>query len=124
MRTKLFLALLTGAVLALAANVASAQSWQELQTSTDEAALIEAITDVGDTPEDIHNTNVACKRLAIYGTEKSIPALVAMLPNEKLNFNARFALEAMPFDAVDEALLKAAKELEGTCLVGVINTIG
>ena len=107
-----------------AANVANAQSWKELQTSTDEAALIQAITNIGDAPEDIHNANVACKRLAVYGTDAAIPALVALLPNEKQNFNARFALEAMPSEAVDAALLKAAKELKGTCLVGVIDTIG
>ena len=124
MRNKAFFALLSCAFLALAANVASAQSWKELQTSTDEAALIQAITNVGDAPEDIHNVNVACKRLAVYGTDAAIPALVALLPNEKQNFNARFALEAMPSEAVDAALLKAAKELKGTCLVGVIDTIG
>lgn len=124
MRNKAFFALLTCAFVALAASVANAQSWQELQTSTDEAALIQAITNIGDAPEDIHNGNVACKRLAVYGTDAAIPALVALLPNEKQNFNARFALEAMPSEAVDAALLKAAKELKGACLVGVIDTIG
>ena len=124
MRTRFFLAFLSGAILALAANVASAQTWQEVQTSTDEDLLIQAITNTGDAPEDIHNTNVACKRLAVYGSPKAIPALVALLPNEKLNFNARFALEAMPFDEVDAALLDATKELKGACLVGVIDTIG
>ena len=124
MRNKAFFALLTCAFVALAASVANAQSWQELQTSTDEAALIQAITNIGDAPEDIHNGNVACKRLAVYGTDAAIPALVALLPNEKQNFNARFALEAMPSEAVDAALLKAAKELKGPCLVGVIDTIG
>ncbi len=124
MRTNLILALLTSAVLAFSANVANAQAWQELQTSTDEAALIAAMEKPGDSPEDIHDKNVAAKRLSIYGTPKAIPALVASLSNEKLNFNARFALEAMPFDEVDAALAAATKELEGACLVGVIDTIG
>lgn len=124
MRTNLILALLTSAVLAFSANVANAQAWQELQTSTDEAALIAAMEKPGDSPEDIHDKNVAAKRLSIYGTLKAIPALVASLSNEKLNFNARFALEAMPFDEVDAALAAATKELEGACLVGVIDTIG
>lgn len=124
MRNRIFLALLAGALFAFAANSVDAQTWEELQTSTDEATLIKAITDVGDSPEDIHNTNIACKRLAIYGTAESIPALVALLPNEKLNFNARFALEAIDGEEVDAALLKAAKELKGVCLVGVVDTIG
>ncbi|MBQ9371984.1 MAG: hypothetical protein IJU03_07325 [Thermoguttaceae bacterium] len=119
-----FLALLASAALVATVNVASAQTWSELQTSTDEALLVQAIEKPGDSPEDIHTKNVAVKRLAIYGTPKSIPALVAMLPNEKLNFNARFALEAMPFPEVDDALAKAAKELSGPQLVGVVDTIG
>ncbi len=116
-------ALCVGAILAFAAN-ANAQTWKELQTSTDEAALIQAIEKPGDSPEDIHNKNVACKRLAVYGTPKAIPALVAMLSNDKLNFNARFALEAMPFEEVDAALLDAATKLDGMNLVGVVDTIG
>ena len=124
MKRHLILALLASAALIATANVVSAQTWKELQTSTDEAALIQAIEKPGDSPEDIHNKNVAVKRLAIYGTPKAIPALVAMLPNEKLNFNARFALEAMPFAEVDEALAQAAKELTGPQQIGVIDTIG
>lgn len=103
---------------------ASAQDLQALVTADDEAVLIDAVSKDGDAPQDILVKNVACKRLAVVGTEKAIPALAAMLANEKLNFNARFALEAMPFEASDAALAKAAQELDGSCLVGVIDSIG
>ena len=103
---------------------AQAQKAQALSVETSEDALIAEIAKPGDEPQDILYKNVAVKRLAVVGTEKAIPTLVAMLPNEKLNFNARFALEAMPFAAVDEALAKAANELTGKNLVGVIDTIG
>lgn len=125
MRKLFTTSLLALAVAALfAAATAYAQDLQALITTDDEAALIETIQKPGDAPQDILVKNVACKRLAVIGTENAIPALVAMLPNEKLNFNARFALEAMPFESVDAALAKAAKELTGSQLVGVIDTIG
>ncbi len=125
MRKKFALAFLTCAAVAFLSTAAFAQvSWSDVQTSTDEALLMKAIDQPGDSPEAIHNVNVACKRLAVYGTPKSIPALVALLSVEKQNFNARFALEAMPFDEVDAALAKAAQELSDACLVGVIDTIG
>ena len=105
MRKKFALAFLTCVAVAFLSTAAFAQvSWSDVQTSTDEALLMKAIDQPGDSPEAIHNVNVACKRLAVYGTPKSIPALVALLPVEKQNFNARFALEAMPFDEVDAAL--------------------
>jgi len=52
------------------------------------------------------------------------PALVALLPDEKLNLYARFALEAIPDPAVDDALREAAARLQGRQLVGVINSLG
>lgn len=66
----------------------------------------------------------ACQRLAVVGTGDAIPALVALLPDEKLNLYARFALEAIPDPAVDEALRDAASQLTGRPQVGVINSIG
>jgi len=66
----------------------------------------------------------ACQRLAVIGTKDAIPALAALLPDEKLNLYARFALEAIPDPAVDETLREAAAKLTGRQLVGVINSIG
>ncbi len=111
----------------LAAVVASpsfAQDVATLQTTSDEALLLQAIDGAGSEPADIHRVNVAVKRLAVVGSEASIPKLAALLANEKQSFNARFALEALPFDAADAALAEAAGKLDGACLVGVIDTIG
>ncbi|MBQ9128621.1 MAG: hypothetical protein IJY15_12800, partial [Thermoguttaceae bacterium] len=111
----------------LAAVVASpsfAQDVATLQTTSDEALLLQAIDGAGSEPADIHRVNIAVKRLAVVGSEASIPKLVALLANEKQSFNARFALEALPFDAADAALAEAAGKLDGACLVGVIDTIG
>lgn len=115
---------LSSALLAAVASPAFAQDVDALLTTADEAVLLQAIDGAGSEPADIHRVNVAVKRLAVVGTEASIPKLVALLANEKQNFNARFALEALPFDAADAALAEAAGKLDGACLVGVIDTIG
>ena len=67
---------------------------------------------------------ITCKRLAVYGTEAAVPALAALLPDEKLSSWARIALEVIPGPAADEALRQAAGKVRGMLLVGVINSIG
>jgi len=67
---------------------------------------------------------ITCKRLAICGTKDAVPALAALLPDEKLASWARIALEAIPDPAADEALRAAVGRLQGRLLVGVINSIG
>lgn len=67
---------------------------------------------------------LACKRLAVSGTYKAVPALARLLADEQLSSWARIALEAIPDSAADEALRSAAGTLKGRLLVGVINSIG
>jgi HEAT repeat protein len=67
---------------------------------------------------------ITCKRLAIYGTEKSVPTVAPLLADKELASWARIALEAIPGPAADAALRDAASELKGRLLVGVINSIG
>jgi HEAT repeat protein len=66
----------------------------------------------------------ACQRLAVVGKKDAIPALVALLPDEKLNLYARFGLEGIPDAAVDDAFRDAATKLQGRQQVGVIDSIG
>jgi HEAT repeat protein len=66
----------------------------------------------------------ACRELGRVGTAKAVPALVALLPDEKLSHMARYALEPIPDPAVDAALRAALGELKGRPLVGVIGSIG
>ncbi len=65
-----------------------------------------------------------CKELSIMGTELSVPTLANMLKKSETADIARYALERIPGDAVDAALLQAMKKSKGTVKVGVINTIG
>ena len=67
---------------------------------------------------------ITCKRLAIYGSEQSVPALAPLLADEELSSWARIALEAIPGPVADAALRDAVGRLEGQLLIGVINSIG
>jgi HEAT repeat protein len=67
---------------------------------------------------------ITCKQLAIYGTKDAVPALAALLSDERLASWARIALEAIPGPAADEALRDALGKLRGMLLIGAINSIG
>ena len=67
---------------------------------------------------------ITCKQLARCGDKSAVPALAALLSDEKLAAWARIGLEAIPDPAADEALREAASRLQGRLLVGVVNSIG
>lgn len=67
---------------------------------------------------------ITCKRLAVYGTENAVPALVPLLADEHLTSWARIALEVIPGPAADAALRDATGKVQGRVLIGVINSIG
>ncbi|MGA2173241.1 MAG: HEAT repeat domain-containing protein [Sedimentisphaerales bacterium] len=65
-----------------------------------------------------------CRELSVSGSEASVPALAQMLADEKLSDMARFALERIPGEAVNEALRKALPKASGNAKVGIIDTLG
>jgi HEAT repeat protein len=67
---------------------------------------------------------LACKHLAIYGSQEAVPALAPLLADPQLASWARIALEAIPDPACDAALREAMGKLQGKLLVGVINSLG
>ena len=67
---------------------------------------------------------LACKRLAIDGSNASVPDLAKLLSDRDLASWSRIALEAIPGSDADAALRKAAESLDGLLLVGVLNSIG
>lgn len=80
---------------------------------------------------DILNSNasagekgIACKKLAVFGSDKAVPALAALLPNPELSSWARIGLEAIPGPVADKALRDAMDKVQGRQLVGVINSVG
>lgn len=65
-----------------------------------------------------------CRELSIIGTDESVPVLASMLTDEKLSDMARYALERIPGDAADKALLEALPKAEGKAKVGIVNSLG
>ncbi|MBS0265749.1 MAG: HEAT repeat domain-containing protein, partial [Planctomycetes bacterium] len=67
---------------------------------------------------------LACKHLAVHGTDAAVPELSRLLIDEQLASWARIALEVIPGPAADEALRKALDSTAGLLQVGAINSIG
>ena len=65
-----------------------------------------------------------CRQLSIIGTEQSVPSLAKMLTDEEACDMARFALERMPEEGVNEALRQALPKTNGKTKVGIINSLG
>ncbi len=65
----------------------------------------------------------ACRELAVYGTVEAVPALAKLLAEPKLSHMARYALESLPGESVDLALVAALSSLQGDLLIGVINSV-
>lgn len=66
----------------------------------------------------------ACRQLAVVGGKDSIAPLAALLGDEQLSHNARYALQMNPDPAVDAALRDALGTAKGRPLAGVVFTIG
>jgi HEAT repeat protein len=108
------------ALLAAMSLIADRTSWAaDLLSVPSEAQLIETLRT--GTPAE---KAIACKQLSVYGNQAAVPELAKLLAEKEFNSWSRIALEAIPDPAADEALLDAAKSLEGRLLVGTINSIG
>ncbi|MDO4557359.1 MAG: HEAT repeat domain-containing protein [Planctomycetia bacterium] len=66
----------------------------------------------------------AAQALATKGTDAAIPALVSLLPDEKLNLYGRFGLEGIGTPACKAAMLEATETLSGRPLQGVLGSLG
>ena len=72
----------------------------------------------------VADKDAACRSLKTVGTEKSVPALAALLTNEKLAHPARFALESMPYASAGAALREAVGKTKGLIRSGMIDSLG
>ena len=66
----------------------------------------------------------ACRELQTAGTEKSIPALAALLTDPAVSHTARIALEVMPYRAAGAALRDAVGKTSGLTRSGIIDSLG
>ena len=66
----------------------------------------------------------ACQRAGELGAAEAVPALAALLANQRLATYARYGLEPIADPAVDDALRGQLARLQGDLLIGVINSLG
>jgi HEAT repeat protein len=66
----------------------------------------------------------ACRYLRAVGTAASVPALAALLTDEKLAHMGRFALERNPTPEAGAALREALPEVTGKLKIGAISSLG
>ncbi len=94
---------------------------QTVAPKSDEAKLIAVLQSADASRKDKAD---ACRQLAIIGGKDAVVPLAALLGNEELSHNARYALEPNPDPAVNEALRDALGKLKGQPLVGVLGSVG
>lgn len=66
----------------------------------------------------------ACRKLALIGTARCVPALAAMLPDPEQADRALFALQAIPDAAAGGALRDALPSAAGVPRIGIVNALG
>jgi len=69
-------------------------------------------------------SDFVCRRLALIGTARSVPALAALLPDKKRAAMARYAIEQIPDDAAGAALLASLSSTAGPARIEVIRSLG
>ncbi|RME91019.1 MAG: hypothetical protein D6766_12450 [Verrucomicrobia bacterium] len=66
----------------------------------------------------------ACVELRVSGTTNAVPALAALLTDERLGHAARYALEGMPFAEAAAALREALGRTRGPLRAGIVDSLG
>ena len=66
----------------------------------------------------------ACRQLAIVGSDTSIPVLAELLPNPRLSYMARYAMEGIGSPAAIQALREMLGKTTGRQQVGVVISLG
>jgi len=67
--------------------------------------------------------DAVCRALKTVGTAASVPALAALLPDEKLSHMARYALERIPEPEAGQALREALPKVDAKLKVGMISSL-
>lgn len=100
--------------LLLAATIASSVA------APDEATALAVLA----SDADIQKKSLACNDLAVVGTARAVPALAALLGDERLAAYARSGLEMIDDVSATQALLDALPQLQGRLLAGAVTSLG
>lgn len=96
-------------------------SAQAAVAAEDEGRLAEMLLSAQTPPE---QKDAICQKLRITGTARSVPALAALLLDERLSQSARLALEPMSALEAGQALRQALAKSSGKTKAGIINSLG
>jgi HEAT repeat protein len=107
-------------LLAAAALVQAAEAKSAVAVPQDEPKLIAVLKSDAGQKEKAD----ACRELGHVGTKAAVPALAALLADDKLSHMARYGLETIADPSVDAVFRDALGKLKGRPLVGVIGSIG
>jgi HEAT repeat protein len=110
---------LVGVAVLLSAGSPWAQ--QNIYNAQEQPKLIELLRSP-DAP--LYEKALACKKLAVIGTQEAVETLGGLLADPTLSHYARFALEPIPSPEVDRVLRQAAEKVSGRLLAGVIDSLG
>jgi HEAT repeat protein len=105
---------------ALSVLLPALQPPAQAATTNEEQSLIAVLQSVA-LPKD---KDAACAKLKRIGTDRSVPALAALLTDEQLSHSARYALESMPSAKAGSALTAALAKTSGLTKAGIIGSLG
>ena len=86
----------------------------------EEQDLIETLQSTASVPQKC----AACQKLRVIGTARCVPALAALLGEERTSHAARYALEPMSCPEAGAALREAAGKTSGLIKAGLIDSLG
>ena len=101
-------------------QAAAASLIERLSQTALESQLLNALRTCGSTVAG----DYVCSKLALIGSEASVPALAELLADPQLSTSAGNALEAIPGTAPSKALRNNLVKVSGAQKVGVINSLG
>ncbi|MCL4218529.1 MAG: HEAT repeat domain-containing protein [Candidatus Hydrogenedentes bacterium] len=110
--------------LSLAVALALAAGFMPLAGAQDAMPSEQELITVLQSDADWNAKQDACRKLRQIGTAASVPALSALLNDEKLSHMARYAMEDMDYPEVDQALRDAVGSTAGLQKMGVIISMG
>lgn len=111
-------------VVALSLFVLASGAAPTAQAASGDSERAKKLVEVLQSNADFYSKARACQQAGEFGTAEAVPALAALLGDEKLSAYARSGLENIPDPSAAAALRAALGTLRGELRVGVINSLG
>ena len=97
---------------------------ESLQSPESRGLLASMLGELLEGDATLDGKRIACRHLSLIGSQAQLPQLAPLLTDEDLSDFARYALERIPGDAVDAALVNALAATSGKTRIGIINSLG